>query len=287
MTHRFALLTVPLLLAGIGAATPLASAAPWPGPRPAMDILVAGNPLPTYPARGTLYVEAVKGREYEIRIRNPYPVRVAVALSVDGLNTIDARHTSAADARKWVIEPYDTITISGWQTSLSDARRFEFTSEERSYGAWLGKTNDLGVITAVFYRERVRERVVSLWPFSAPRAEAPAPAPNEQSRDAAAPSAEAKGSASAQAGGTLARQAAEDEYAATGIGRRVEHGVTEIHLDLETTPAASISIRYEYRAQLVRLGVLPQPPARPDPLDRRERARGFDAGFCPVPHRQW
>jgi hypothetical protein len=287
MTHRFTLFTVPLLLAGIGAAAPLASAAPWPGARPAMDILVAGSPLPAYPARGTLYVEAMKGREYEIRIRNPYPVRVAVALSVDGLNTIDARHTSAADARKWVIEPYDTITISGWQTSLSDARRFEFTSEERSYGAWLGKTDDLGVVTAVFYRERVRERVVSMWPFGGSRSDAPAPAPNEQSRDAAAPSAEAKGLPVGQAGGTLARKAAEDEYAATGIGRRIDHGVTQVHLDLESTAAASISIRYEYRAQLVRLGVLPPAPDRPDPLDRRERARGFDAGFCPVPQRRW
>ncbi len=278
-----------------------ATASPGPGPRPSIDVLVGGRPLQVHPSRGTLYVEALKGREYEIRIRNPYPVRVAVALAVDGLNTIDARHTNAASARKWVIEPYDAVTISGWQTSLDHARRFEFTSEERSYGAWLGKTHDLGVITAVFFRERPRPPVVPVWrprdagsstPDAGPqqraesRAGSPAPSANEAGSAAGAPAAETK-SAPPESGGTLARRAAMDDYAATGIGKRIDHGVRQVHLDLETSPAASISIRYEYRAQLVRLGVLPDTPVRTDPLDRRERARGFEDGFCPEPRRPW
>jgi hypothetical protein len=47
-----------------------------------------------------------------------------VALAVDGLNTIDARHTSAWEARKWVIEPYGTIHVRGWQMSADNARPF-------------------------------------------------------------------------------------------------------------------------------------------------------------------
>jgi hypothetical protein len=251
-----------------------------------MDILVDGHRRPAYPARGTLYIEALKGREYEVRLRNPYPVRVAVALSVDGLNTIDARHTNAQAARKWVLGPYETVTISGWQTSMTHARRFEFTSEEQSYGAWLGKTNDLGVISAVFYRERVPERIAAMEQDRAPRPAVPAPA--GENRDRSLPAAEAGaaspvGAASKQAAGTPAPAA--DEYAATGIGRRTDHAVRQVFLDLESSPAASISIRYEYRGQLVRLGVLPPVQAAGDPLDRRERARGFDAGFCPEPKR--
>ena len=79
-----------------------------------------GAPQPRFAHGGRWYVEARKGREYTIRLRNPYPVRVAVALSVDGLNTIDARETTAAAARKWVIDPYETVVISGWQTSRTD-----------------------------------------------------------------------------------------------------------------------------------------------------------------------
>jgi hypothetical protein len=284
MHHRFTLGLAGVLLAACGYAAPSASTVP--NDRPGMEILVRGTRLPAYAARGTLYVEALKGREYAIRLRNPYPVRVAVALSVDGLNTIDARHTGAAAARKWVLGPYESITISGWQTSMTDARRFEFTSEEQSYGASLGKTNDLGMITAVFYRERTPEPIVLSERFGAARSEAPAPA--GQNRDRSAPAAEAGAASPADASPKQAARSAAaeaDEYAATGIGRRTDHAVRQVYLDLESTPAASISIRYEYRAQLVRLGVLPSRPADLDPLDRRERARGFDAGFCPDPKR--
>ena len=142
-----------------------------------------------------------------------------------------------------MIEPYGTVTISGWQTSMTHARRFEFTTEERSYGAWLGKTDDLGVISAVFFRERAPAQLVTVAQEREPRAEAPAPAGRSDAK--AVPAGEAG-----------ARSAAVDEYTATGIGRRTDHAVRQVHLDLESTPAASISLRYEFRAQLVRLGVL-------------------------------
>jgi hypothetical protein len=89
-----------------------------------LEVLVNGRPIEEYYARGRTYIEAIEGAEYELRVRNPSGDRVAVALSVDGLNTIDARHTSAWNASKWVIEPYQTITISGWQMSTERARRF-------------------------------------------------------------------------------------------------------------------------------------------------------------------
>ena len=66
------------------------------------------------------------------------------------------------------------------------------------------------------------------------------------------------------------------------MGRRTEHAVTQVWLDLEDTPAQTVNIRYEFRPQLVKLGILP-PASTPDPLDRRERARGFEPGFAPVP----
>src|SRR5215218_8180692 len=121
-----------------------------------LEVVVNGRPLAEYYARGRTYVEALHGAEYELRLRNNSADRVAVVLSVDGLNTIDARHTSAWNASKWVIEPYQTITISGWQMSSERARRFYFTNERDSYGAKLGQTANLGVISAVFFRERSR-----------------------------------------------------------------------------------------------------------------------------------
>src|SRR5258708_1301778 len=147
-----------LIAAGLAlAASPrtVTSASPAARAVGEVEILVDGTPQPRYAHEGRWYVEARKGREYAIRLRNPYGVRVAVALSVDGLNTIDSRDTTAADARKWVLGPYETVTIGGWQTSQAEARRFEFTTEARSYGQALGQTANLGVISAVFFKERV------------------------------------------------------------------------------------------------------------------------------------
>ena len=233
-----------------------------------IDILVNGVPQKHYEHNGRWYVEALKGREYAIRLRNPYPVRVAVALSVDGLNTIDARHTSAGDARKWVIEPHQSVTISGWQVNSAEARRFEFTTEARSYGQALGQTANLGVISAVFYKERVaamaRESARDRNEFGARRAPAAPPAAQGESKsaDAAAP------------------KPAAEEYAATGMGQRTGHAVTQIWMDLEASPAKTVNVRYEFRTQLLRLGVLLATPIA-DPLPRRERARGFEPGFSP------
>ena len=246
----------------------------------AVEILVDGRPQPVYLAHGTRYVEAIAGKDYAIRLHNPLPVRVAVALSVDGLNTIDARHTSAEGARKWVLDPYETVTIRGWQTSMEQARRFFFTSEERSYATWMGTPENLGVISAVFFRERVAD-VAPLGTAERPRSPSPDSGQEEGRARSDAPAAQsAPPGAAAEASGRRSR----DEYAATGIGRRTDHRVQQVHIDLEDHPAATLDLLYEYRPQRVRLGVLPPWPDA-DPLARRQRARGFEQGFCPEPPR--
>jgi hypothetical protein len=272
MKHRFAYLMAACLALTAGPHAVM-SASPVRHPVGDVDILVDGTPQPHYPHDGRWYVEARKGREFAIRLRNPYAVRVAVALSVDGLNTIDARETTAADARKWVLGPYETVIIRGWQTSRTEARRFEFTTEARSYGQALGKTANLDVISAVFFRERMPAIMPDASNGSV-RSLAPPPPPPS--------SAPADPEAAAAAGGN---KAARDEFAATGMGRRTGHAVEEVRLNLEDAPAHTVNIRYEFHPQLVRLGILP--PARTaDPLQRREGARGFEPGFCPEPPRQ-
>ena len=61
------------------------------------------------------------------------------------------------------------------------------------------------------------------------------------------------------------------------MGHRARHEVEMIDIDLEPTPVASVRIRYEYRPQLVKLGIL---PSHISPLERRERASGFET-YCP------
>jgi hypothetical protein len=229
-----------------------------------VEVVVSGSPAPLYFHQGTRYVEARRGREYTLRLTNPLNVRVAVALSVDGLNTIDARHTDALSASKWVLGPYETVEIEGWQVSDRTARRFVFTGERNSYGAALGQTENLGVIEAIFYRER-RRPIARHEPWEEKHS-----AGRDSARHTPPPSA---------AAGTESQGALSDDYAATGMGDRTRHDVREVSLDLDPHPFSSVRIRYEFRPQLVKLGVLPSGRA---PLERRERARGFE-GYCPEP----
>jgi hypothetical protein len=232
-----------------------------------MEILVDGRPLAEYAARGTTYVEASKGREFAIRLRNQAGARIAVALSVDGLNSIDARTTTARDARKWILDPYETVTISGWQTGSRTARRFFFTTEERSYGAWLGRTGNLGVIAASVFREKLPE--LSTWSGTTSPRFRPAGAVPPLARSEA-----------------VEKKAVADELAATGIGRETSHPVVEVEFAAEEAPCAVLQVRYEYHDALARLGVLPPRAPFDEPLSRRERSRGFEEpGFAPDPYR--
>ena len=213
-----------------------------------LTVLVDEQIAPEYHARGTTYVEAMRGRPYSLRVTNPTPYRVAVALSVDGLNTIDAKHSDPRSAAKWILDPYESTVITGWQVSESVARQFFFTTEDRSYGAALGQTENLGVIEAVFYTERhAKLNVYAPRASKESAAQAQAPAPSE-------------------------------DYAATGMGAGTDNQVQLVDFNPEDHPAASIRIRYEFRPALVKLGVLRNSIS---PLNRREHAKGFE-NFCPV-----
>jgi hypothetical protein len=242
------------MIAAVALALPLVARTVDRSPR--MTVLVGGTPRAEYVHGGTTYIEALRGRDFTIQLRNPTAHRVAVALSVDGLNTIDARRTDAWGAMKWVLEPWETTEIAGWQVSDRTARRFYFTGERNSYGAALGQTQNLGIIEAVFYRESV-----------------PLHSHREYSRDRRGEAQDLESGAAPRSSAEAPSIAPSDDYAATGMGRRTDHAVTEVEMALERQPIASLSIRYEFRPQLVKLGVM----FDRDPLKRRERA----TGFCP------
>ncbi len=103
------------------------------------------------------FVTAEKGERYSVRLYNPLPVRVAVNLTVDGLNSITGKPSGIEDGKKWIIDPYGSVTIPGWQVSGGEARRFFFTDKPKSYAKWRGDNlgKDLaancGVIGAAYF----------------------------------------------------------------------------------------------------------------------------------------
>jgi hypothetical protein len=238
-----------------------------------MAVLVDGRAAPEYAARGRIYIEALKGKDFVIRLSNPTGERVAVALSVDGRNVVDAKRTTELAATKWILGPWQTADIPGWQVSGQTSRKFLFTDTAGSYAKWLGDNSNVGTIEAVFFREKRRPPVT----VYKDREEQPQDSA-AQSAPGAAGTAEAP-RAEAREG---ARRQSSDKLAATGIGDETRFPVSWVEFEEDPAPVARIALRYEFRSELVRLGVLP----REDDLYARDRARGFEPSYAPDPYRR-
>ncbi|HTD52159.1 MAG TPA: hypothetical protein VK780_03960 [Thermoanaerobaculia bacterium] len=268
-----------------------------------LSLLVDGSLVSEYPWQGRTYVEALRSRSFTLRVSNPTGERVAVAISVDGRNVVDAKRTGERAATKWVLDPWQTLDIPGWQVSGDTARRFFFTETARSYAKWLGDTSNVGTIEAVFFRGRHRIPPIALesprdkeWEGQAQgRAgiEGGAPQNSAGARDEAArerstnePTSDARKAPrpAPPAAGSIRPDRSEesDGYAATGIGERTSNPVQWVRFEEDTTPAARIALRYEFRRELVRLGVLSRGG---DDLSNREHATGFSREYAPDPNR--
>jgi hypothetical protein len=140
-----------------------------------------------------------------------------------------------------VIEPHQTITISGWQMDSVHAHRFYFTTERDSYAAKLGVRSNLGTISAVFYRER--RRVIPITP-------PPYPMPRPGDREDSQSSAEMRSSAGTGSTAGAAKSSRQRDEAATGSGLSVRNDVRYVDMDLESRPAAEVTICYDYGSSI-------------------------------------
>jgi hypothetical protein len=268
-----------------------------------LSVLIGGNESSEYDSRGKIYIEALRGRNFALRVRNPTCQRIAVALSVDGLNVVDAKHTTAHEATKWVLGADETIDIPGWQMSGQTARRFFFTETKNSYAKWIGSTRNVGTIEAVFFREKASP-IPTRCEFGNPVLEAPLGRRETQARsgadsgmEGATPSTGGRGPDSAPPApqevqvrgeaplidtGRTRKDApakAAGDFAATGAGSRTDFPVVWVDFEEDPNPVARVALRYEFRSELVRLGVLP----REGDLYARERGRGFEPRYAPDP----
>jgi hypothetical protein len=266
-----------------------------------VQVLVGGQAAPLYFAPGRWdrrYFQALRGRNYALRVHNRTDRRVGVLISVDGLNVVNGERSNLRrNESMYVLDPWETATIRGWRTSLDQVRQFVFVDEERSYAERTGQANgDMGWIRVLAFEER---RTVA-W-FGQPGLQRPigevrggradGDLRERESLDAKPQANEAPllGADRVQKNEVNAPRSAEkllaegraaapqtDAYPGTGWGERRQDPVRETSFVAAATEGDHLVFRYEYASSLRALGIA----LDGDRLRNRERG---ELGFAKPP----
>lgn len=115
-----------------------------------------GLPLTTVEHRGQTFVAGEHGERYEIRVTNNTGQRIEVVVSVDGLDAVSGRAGDFTRQRGYVVEPFGSVVIDGFRTSLERVAAFRFSDVEDSFAAQVGAPRNAGIIGVAVFKEQPR-----------------------------------------------------------------------------------------------------------------------------------
>jgi hypothetical protein len=239
-------------------------------PRPAQDLVDvrvisdSGGVLPQYRAYpracGTgsyYYMEAVKGDRYSIEVTNRSGRRIAVVIAVDGRNIISGVKSYLRNSeRMYIIEPYSSGAFNGWRTSMDRTNRFYFTKQSDSYAERaFADASAMGTIAVGVYREKQCD-VTPVTPY-------------RDDYHSGSRSARNRTDAEKHKGESA------DSEAGTGFGETTYSPAREVAFEPERAMAGKVVLKYEWRQELCRKGVVS--------CVQENRFWPASNGFAPVP----
>jgi hypothetical protein len=207
------------------------------------------------------YVEAVKGCRYSIQVTNRSGRRIGVVIAVDGRNIISGKKSDLKrDERMYIIGPYEANTFEGWRTAMDRTNRFYFTEPSDSYAEKVFSDGSaMGTIAVAVYSEKV-PKVPPCSQKSSRLNEAPAGATVPAPRD----------SASAHR-----PEQNKDKESGTGFGETTYSPAQLVQFEPEQAPADKVVLKYEWRSELCRKGILNCGP--------KNRFWPGGSNFAPIP----
>jgi hypothetical protein len=225
----------------------------------------SGETLTTYPHRGQRYVAGNPGDRYALRLINRSNQRVMVVLSVDGVNVVSGE-TATFNQSGYVLAPWEQADIAGWRKNEHEIAQFYFTSLPDSYAVRTDRPDNVGVIGAAVFREKVY-----------PPIQMPSPASRE---NRVANSAD---SMSNEASGLAPQSMRKSERLGTGHGQREHAPIQYTEFERASQSAAEvITLRYNSRANLAAHGIIPKPRPTWRKPDWQE-SQPFPGQFVPDP----
>ncbi|MHB8158623.1 MAG: hypothetical protein ACYDEQ_14770 [Desulfocucumaceae bacterium] len=219
----------------------------------------------TYPRaaqEGTyFYMEAAKGEKYSIQVANRSDRRIGVVIAVDGRNIISGDKSNLKPGeRMYIIDPYATNTFEGWRTGMDKTNRFYFTEQSDSYAEKVFSDGSaMGTIAVAVYREKLPpvalHSVLPQRAKDAPAGAAPKAAREERSSD------------------RLEQE--KSEQAGTGFGETTYSPAREVQFEPEHKVAEKIVLKYEWRTELCKKGIIT--------CGSKNRLWPDNGGFAPIP----
>lgn len=181
------------------------------------------------------YLEARKGENYSIVVRNTIGERIGIVVAVDGRNIISGEKSYLKNnERMYIVGPYGSVKLEGWRTDDDTVHKFYFTDVHDSYSMrTFGDTSAMGVITVAVFREKDRPAILF---DKTLREQSPAP--------------------SAGAPGKSESKRYGNESAGTGFGDGRYSPVVRVEFEPEHIPHEKILVKYEWRDVLCKKGLL-------------------------------
>ena len=281
MAHRrtlpFALLLALCSASGVLVAEPAAWAhggRPWRPPEPVAVPAVSvslqtddGHALPAVRHRGQTFVAGEQGERYEIVVTNNTASRIEVVVTVDGRDVVSGKLGDFTKQRGYVLDPFGSVRIDGFRTSLEQVAAFRFSGVSDSYTARKGTPQHAGVIGVAVFHEQAHRRVAD-GAVAVPEAQATGGA--SRGRTSSSPG-KSKGSASKDAKAPSSAAGARDEASrevsnelGTEFGEQRWSAVREVSFvrSSHRRPDFTTKIRYDSARGLAARGV----PIEPEPV---------------------
>lgn len=122
-----------------------------------VEVVVEGFPKPVYYDGPYRWIEGRAGEHFAFRITNPNSFPVGVIPSADGQSlTADGRASASHPA--YVIEPYNSLTVSIWREDLNGGRELVFAPIDQSLAALKGDRRNIGVLGVLVWQLEDRYR---------------------------------------------------------------------------------------------------------------------------------
>ncbi len=125
-----------------------------------VDILIDGKPIKQFHHEGRTFVQANKGQEYEVRIKNNSNLRVLASFAIDGVCPLSGEK-SGKDAG-YVINGGDSFTLRGYRISDDKVNAFKFSDKKSSYAVKSKEIQDesnVGCIGVRIFAEKIEQSI--------------------------------------------------------------------------------------------------------------------------------